>query len=172
MAALALTGCDWSEDSADPPFRTSSTTTTTVAPVDDGPVLDTNTDDVEAAMRSLLEFHFWAEANPEAALGRSDEWLVPGSPAGLDLTESLEDQVERGLIAAGHPEVLEVVVERVEGAEATVLVWVRSDGYRFDGPPEEAFESPPFERTLVVNELRQGDDGQWRLFERRVAVNA
>ena len=163
--ALTVTACADDSSEAEVPGSASSSTTATPP----GPELETNTDDVAAAMRSLLEFDFWSEREPAAAESRSDEWLVPGGPYALDVAGAIAEQLERETTASGHPEILDIRVERRDATTATVLVWMRSDGYLFEGPPEHQFESPPFERTLFVYELQREAGDAWRINQQRIA---
>ena len=162
--ALTVTACADDSSEAEVPGSASSSTTATPP----GPELETNTDDVAAAMRSLLKFDFWSEANPQEAEARFSDWLVPGSPFEARVADAIDDQLEKHLVPTGQPQILEIRAERVSATAATVLVWLKSEGYRFDGPPEHAFDSKPFERTLFVFELQRGSDGVWRIADRRI----
>ena len=162
--ALIVTSCsdNGDSDAAAPPSSSSSTTTT--APP--GPELDTDTDAASAA-RSFIAMETWSEQNPAVAESRFEEWLVPDGPYFQNVQSAIADQLDKGLVSTGAPEILAVETESQSDRSATVLVWLRSDGYRFDGPPEHAFESPPFERTLFIYDLVKEIES-WRIHDRRI----
>jgi hypothetical protein len=125
-------------------------------------------DDVVAAVRSMLDFQWWSETDPAAAMARLEVWTVPGGPWNRQFHAKLSDQLTRELTATGRSEFERARVEVQRANYARVLVWLRSDAWNFVGPMETV-RSPAFEHVLFVWELTRRDATQaWKAWSREI----